>query len=87
MLVNVSMDQFEPFGDREGDDLADGLTRGTLSLAEAAQRLGLTVRATRNAARAGEIPAVRIGRRWLVLRGPLEAMLLRRADPDHEDPM
>jgi excisionase family DNA binding protein len=37
--------------------------------------LGLGVRATRRAIRAGKIQAIRVGRRWLVLREPFEKML------------
>jgi excisionase family DNA binding protein len=51
------------------------IQKATLSIVEAAQRVGLSVKATRNAAKSGEIPAIRIGRRLLVLREPLEAML------------
>jgi excisionase family DNA binding protein len=49
--------------------------RRTLSVEEAARMLGLGVRATRRAIRAGKIQAIRVGRRWLVLREPFEKML------------
>jgi excisionase family DNA binding protein len=52
-----------------------GISRGTLSLPEAAARLGISLKAARRAAQRGEIAAIQIGRRWLVLREPLEAML------------
>jgi excisionase family DNA binding protein len=64
-------------------DLAD---RGTLSLDEAAKRLGLSVRAVRRAIATGEIQAIRIGRRWLVLRSPLEQMLAGGSPPKQPDP-
>jgi excisionase family DNA binding protein len=44
-------------------------------MAEAAARLGLSVKATRRAALTGELPAIRVGRRWLMLREPFEALL------------
>ena len=47
----------------------------TIGIAEAARRLGLTAKATRRAAVLGDIPAIRIGRRWLVLREPFEGLL------------
>lgn len=50
--------------------------RETLMVSEAAQRLGLSIRATRRAIASGEIPEIRIGRRLLVLRAPFERMLL-----------
>lgn len=51
------------------------MDRGTLSIAETSQRLGLSRKAVRTAITTGEIQAVKIGRRWLVLRAPLEDML------------
>ena len=48
---------------------------GTIALGEAARRLGLSDRAARRAAAAGEIPAIRINRRWRVLLDAFEAML------------
>ena len=56
------------------------LERGTLYLSEAAARLGISVKAARRAVLAGEIAAIRIGRRWLILRGPFEDMLQSRSD-------
>lgn len=49
--------------------------RATLSLSEAAELLGLSRKATRKAGKAGEIPAIQIGRRLLILREPLESLL------------
>lgn len=69
----MSKGRLEP--SRVPDDTRE---RATLSIAEAARRLGLTVRATRKAAAAGEIPAIQIRRRWLVLREPFEELLGRR---------
>lgn len=50
----------------------------TLTVAEASERLGLSPRAVRRAIRAGQIEAIQIGRRWLVLREPLDAQLRGR---------
>lgn len=52
-----------------------GVPSETIGIAEAARRLGLTPKATRRAALSGEIPAIKIGRRWLVLREPFEGLL------------
>lgn len=49
----------------------------TLTLTEAAQRLGITIRVARKAAKAGELPVIRIGGRFLVLRGPFDLMVRR----------
>lgn len=58
--------------------------KATMTIAEAATRLGLSIKATRKAALAGQVPAIRIGRRWLVLRDPLEAMLAGAGATDKE---
>lgn len=47
----------------------------TLSVPEAAQRLGVSVKTLHRAIGRGEIPVVRIGRRALVLRRPFDEML------------
>ena len=60
---------------------APGEARETLTIDEASQRLGVSVKVTRKAAKAGEIPAIRIGRRLLVLRGPFEDLLRSRHLP------
>jgi excisionase family DNA binding protein len=67
---------------REFDLTAPALERGTLSIIEAAHLLGLSVKATRKAALAGEIPAIRIGRRWLVLKVPLQELLRPGSNED-----
>ncbi len=48
---------------------------GTLNAEEAAALLHLDVRRVRSLARAGKLPAVRVGRRWLFPRDRLEGML------------
>lgn len=65
----------------DDDDLLT-LKCGTLRLAEAAQRLGISIARIRRAAAIGQIPAIRIGRTWLVLRAPFERMLLGQAHPE-----
>jgi molybdate transport system regulatory protein len=57
------------FSDRPGDPL------DTLSADQAAALLHVHPRRIRNLARAGKLPAVRVGRRWLFQRDRLEAML------------
>jgi len=47
----------------------------TLSADQAAALLHIHPRRVRNLARAGKLPAVRVGRRWLFQRQRLEAML------------
>ena len=49
--------------------------RATMTIPEAADLLGLSESATYEAAARGEIPAVKIGRRVLVIRDPLMALL------------
>lgn len=51
------------------------IDKKTLSVAEAAQYLGLGRTATYEAVRTGQIPSVRIGRRYLVPVAALERML------------
>lgn len=70
-----------------GEPAAGADSRATLSLAEAAIKLGLSLKATRRAAMIGQIPTIRIGRRWLVLRAPLEALLSGKPAPAEEEPM
>jgi excisionase family DNA binding protein len=53
----------------------DGASRVTMTVPEAAQLLGLSESATYEAVGRGEIPAVKIGRRVLVKRDALFAML------------
>ena len=49
----------------------------TLSVEDAAKLLHLNVKRVQGLARAGKLPAVRIGRKWLFPRDKLEAMLGR----------
>lgn len=52
----------------------------TLSASEAAKLLHLNVKRVQSLARAGKLPAVRVGRRWLFERTRMEAMLGRTSD-------
>lgn len=47
----------------------------TVTVDEAARRLGLGRNATYEAVRKGEVPAIRIGKRWLVPTAALDRML------------
>jgi excisionase family DNA binding protein len=47
----------------------------TLTIAAAAKELGVGKNQAYAAAQRGEIPTIRIGKRWLVLREALERML------------
>lgn len=78
MLGPMAKEHFEPNRDESDDLTSVQIERGTYTLAEAAQRLGLSLRATRKAAATGQIAAVQIGRRWLVAKGPLEALISSR---------
>ncbi len=49
----------------------------TLSVTEAARLLHLNVKRVQSLARAGKLPAVRVGRKWLFPRDRLEALLGR----------
>lgn len=51
----------------------------TLDAAEAAALLRLNVKRVQGLARAGKLPATRVGRKWLFRREDLEAMLGRRS--------
>ena len=53
----------------------------TLNAEEAAQVLHLNVKRVQSLARAGKLPAARVGRKWLFRRDDLEALLGRRAQP------
>jgi excisionase family DNA binding protein len=62
------------------DDMANRETKSaerspTMSVDEAAGELGIGRNQAYAAAKAGQIPAIRIGKRLLVLRFPLERML------------
>src|SRR5215831_7572115 len=50
----------------------------TLSAEEAARLLHLNVKRVQSLARAGKLPAARVGRKWLFRRDELEALLGRR---------
>lgn len=54
--------------------------RVTWTIEEAAKLLGVSRAAAYDAARRGDIPTLRFGRRWVVPRHALEEML--RAAPD-----
>ena len=51
----------------------------TLSAEEAAELLHLNVKRVQNLARAGKLPAARVGRKWLFRRDDLEALLGTRS--------
>jgi excisionase family DNA binding protein len=51
-------------------------TRETVTVAEAATRLGISINHARAAIKTGEIPSLRIGQRVLVPRRALDQMLL-----------
>lgn len=53
----------------------------TLSADQAAALLHVHPKRVRNLARAGKLPAVRVGRRWLFPRAQLEALLGKAAPP------
>lgn len=53
----------------------------TLSVEEAAALLHLNVKRVQSLARAGKLPAVRVGRKWLFPREELERMLRTRHEP------
>jgi excisionase family DNA binding protein len=56
-----------------------GQSRDTLTVDQVAKRLGISRALAFRGVRAGEIPAVRIGHRWLVPKVAFERMLERRA--------
>ena len=49
--------------------------RETLTIKEAAVTLGVSLSSAYEAAQKGQIPAIRIGGRWLVLKGKFQEML------------
>lgn len=51
----------------------------TLSVAEAAELLHLNVKRVQALARAGKLPAARVGRKWLFARSALERLLAKTA--------
>jgi excisionase family DNA binding protein len=57
-----------------------------MSLPEAAERLGVSLKAARRAAKAGDLPVIPWGRTFLVLREPLEALLSTGSAPTKDRP-
>ena len=55
--------------------------RETMTVGETADRLGISRALAYKAAQRGELPIIRIGRRYLVIRAELERMLLGTVDP------
>jgi excisionase family DNA binding protein len=53
----------------------EGLERQTLTVGETAHRLGISRALAYKAAQRGELPVIRIGRRYLVLKAQLERIL------------
>lgn len=60
--------------------------RETLTIDEAAERLGISVPLARKAARAGDLPAIKFRSRYLVLRKPFDEMLALHSDVPSEPP-
>jgi excisionase family DNA binding protein len=57
------------------------MERETMTVPEAGRLLGISRGLAYQAARRGELPTIRIGRRYLILKAPLHAML---AGPSEE---
>ncbi len=53
------------------------MERATLTVHEAAEMLGISPRHAYLMARQGELPVLRLGNRWLIVRARLEEMLAR----------
>ena len=62
------------------------MTPLTLTVPEAAELLGISRGTAYEAARTGELPTVRLGRRLLVPRARLEALLDGARQPEHDQP-
>lgn len=60
-----------PSSSGEGDERMSE----TITLRDAAKRLGVGIKAARKAAKRGEIPVIRVGRRSLVPRAAFERLL------------
>ena len=56
-------------------------SRLTVSLAEAAAMLGISARSMRRLSSTGEVPVVRLGRRVLVARADLDALVAAHRTP------
>ncbi len=54
--------------------------RETLTIKEAAVTLGVSLSSAYEAAQKGQIPTIRIGGRWLVLKGKFQKMLAGEGD-------
>jgi excisionase family DNA binding protein len=65
-------------------DIATRAEPATLTVEQAAALLGVSRGTAYNAVKAGEIPTVRIGRRVLVPRQRLDAMLAGEAQEAHD---
>jgi excisionase family DNA binding protein len=59
----------------ENVPMDERLERQTLTVGEAAHRLGISRALAYKAAQRGELPVIRIGRRYLVLKTQLERIL------------
>lgn len=59
--------------------LGNLVSREGISVEEAARLLGIAKGTAYRAVRAGQLPAIRIGRRWIVPRRALDAMLSGKA--------
>lgn len=60
---------------KDGRNKAKRATADVLTLADVAARLGIGRNQAYEAVRAGKIPALRLGRRWLVPRVAFDRML------------
>lgn len=69
-------DNGSPVRDEEPRSIELGVTRPTLTVQETAELLGISRWLVQQAVRRGELPVVRIGRRILIPRARLEAMLV-----------
>lgn len=50
------------------------MVRETLTVAEAAARLGISVKAAREAAKRGDLPAFKVGRRYLIVKARFDRL-------------
>jgi excisionase family DNA binding protein len=60
--------------------------RRTITVAEAAAQLGVSLPSVYAAMKRGDLPAVRVGARWLVPKAPFEALLRGGAAPRPAEP-
>lgn len=61
--------------DGQSLDQSESAARGTTSVTTAAQILGISRGLAYQGVRDGSIPAIRVGKRWLVPRAALDALL------------